>query len=217
MTHHMEDQSTFLSVDSEYRTDLRERGSRFVAYLFPVWEDGMFESRLSKLRKEYYDATHHCSAMIRYASPPVEQAHDDGEPSGTAGLPILNAMKSARLVNAGLIVLRYFGGTKLGKAGLIEAYGDAARECIQSAKLRRVEAAATVTVRSSYDNIKTVDLVLSKIDTLRLSSEYLESIAITLRVKAEDIPRFREAFDQIEYTGIRYELGEPGLVFAHSD
>lgn len=213
----MDELPTYYSVDAERRIDLREKGSRFVAYLFPVWEDGVFERRLSDVRKEFYDATHHCSAVVRYAAPLVEHAHDDGEPSGTAGLPILNAMRSARLVNAGLIVIRYFGGTKLGKSGLIETYGEAARQCIQASKLLKVEAAATIRVRSSYENMKTVDLLLSRMDVDRLSSEYLESVAITIRIKADDIARFRNNFDQVEYTGIRYELEEAGLVFARTD
>ncbi len=213
----MDELPFYYSIDAECRVDLREKGSRFVAYLFPVWEDGVFEHRLSDLRKEFYDATHHCSAVIRYATPLAEHAHDDGEPSGTAGLPILNAMRSARLVNAGLIVIRYFGGTKLGKSGLIETYGEAARQCIQSSNLRKVEAAATLRVRSSYENMKTVDLLLSRMAVDRLSSEYLESVAITIRIKADDIARFRNNFDQVEYTGIKYELEQAGLVFARTD
>ncbi len=213
----MDELQTFFSIDAEHRIDLREKGSRFLAYLFPVWEDGKFERRLSELRKEYYDASHHCSAAIRFATPQVEHAHDDGEPSGTAGLPILNAMRSARLVNAGLIVIRYFGGTKLGKSGLIETYGEAARQCIQSSKLLRVEAAVTAKVKSSYDNMKTVEMLLSRLAVHRLSTEYLESVTATIRIKAEDATRFREIFDQVGYTGITYELDEGGMVFALED
>jgi len=212
----MESTPSYFSIDSECRIDLREKGSRFLAYLFPVWEVGDFDSRLAELRKEHYDATHHCSAIIRYSNPLIEQAHDDGEPSGTAGLPILNAMKSAKIVNAGLVVVRYFGGTKLGKSGLIEAYGESARECIQSAILKPVEEAATVVVKSSYENLKTVDLLLSKVESTRLASQYVERVAITLRVKVEHVARFRDLFEQVAYTGIEYELGEPGLVFAES-
>lgn len=212
----MEYHPSYFSIDSDCRIDLREKGSRFLAYLFPAWEEGDFERRLGELRKEHYDATHHCSAIIRYSIPLIEQAHDDGEPSGTAGLPILNAMKSAKIVNAGLVVVRYFGGTKLGKSGLIEAYGESARLCIQSAVLKPVEEAATVVVKSSYENLKTIDLLLSKVESTRLASQYVENVALTLRIKADSIARFRDLFEQVAYTGIEYELGEPGLVFAES-
>jgi len=212
----MEYHPSYFSIDSDCRIDLREKGSRFHAYLFPVWGEGDFERRLGELRKEHYDATHHCLAIIQYSNPLIEQAHDDGEPSGTAGLPILNAMKSAKIVNAGLVVVRYFGGTKLGKSGLIEAYGESARLCIQSSVLKPVEEAATVVVKSSYENLKTIDLLLSKVESTRLASQYVENVALTLRVKADNIARFRDLFEQVAYTGIEYELGEPGLVFAES-
>lgn len=212
----MENHPTYFSIDTENRLDIREKSSRFLAYLFPFWHHEDFDLRLSALRKEHYDATHHCSAVIRYANPIFEQTHDDGEPSGTAGLPILNAMRSAKIVNAGLIVVRYFGGTKLGKSGLIETYGEAARQCLQSARLKPVEEAATVVVTSSYENMKTIDLLMSKVESTRLSSEYLENVTITLRVKLKHLDRIHDFLEQVSYTGIRYELGKPGLVFAQT-
>jgi uncharacterized YigZ family protein len=212
----MQIQASYFGIDTEYRIDVREKGSRFLAYLFPVWHDGTFDIRLGELRKEHYDATHHCSAVIRYANPLFEQAHDDGEPSGTAGLPILNAMRSAKIVHAGLIVVRYFGGTKLGKSGLIETYGEAARQCIHSAELKPVEEAATIVITSSYDQMKTIDLILAKVDSTRLSSEYLEQVTLSIRVKAEHVNRICDFLDQVAYTGIRYELGKLSLVFAQT-
>lgn len=213
----MEVHAKYFSVDHEHRLDLREKGSKFMAYLFPVWTSDAFDRRLGELRREFYDATHHCSAIIRYGNPLIEQTHDDGEPSGTAGLPILNAMRSANLVNVGLIVIRYFGGTKLGKSGLIETYGESARQCISSASLIPVEEASTIVVTSSYDNLKTVDLVLSKVVHLRLKSDYLERVILTLRVRSEHLDHIVDLLDQVTYTGIRYERGEPGLVFADQD
>lgn len=212
-----ESRAQLFSVESEFRHDLRERGSKFMSYLFPVWDDNAFERRLGELRREFYDATHHCSAIIKYGNPLMEQTHDDGEPPGTAGLPILNSIRSSNLVNVGLVVVRYFGGTKLGKSGLIDAYGAAARQCIESATLVPVEEAATVIVTSSYDNIKTVDLLLSKVDHQRLSSDYLEKVTLTLRVKAEKLQHIVDLLDQVTYTGIRYERGEPNLVFVDVD
>jgi putative IMPACT (imprinted ancient) family translation regulator len=124
---------------------------------------------------------------------------------------------SAKIGNVGLVVVRCFGGTKLGKSGLIEMYGESARQCIEAAAIKPVEEAVTVVVKSSYDNLKTVDLLLSKVDSTRLASEYLEHVAITLRIQSKSIDRFRASLDQVAYTGIEYELGEPGLVFAESD
>jgi uncharacterized YigZ family protein len=201
------------SVRTEYRVDLREKGSRFLGMLFPVWEDSDFEQHLSQLRKTYYDATHHCSALIRYGTPCIEQAHDDGEPSGTAGLPILYALKSARLVNVGLVVIRYFGGTKLGKPGLIAAYGDTARRCIEVAECLEVQVAETYLIRTRYDQWKTLDTLLSRLRIQRVGAEYEHTITQTVRVDTEQSGILREHLEKLRYTGLEYELLSGGLVF----
>lgn len=201
------------SIRSEYRVDAREKGSRFLGILFPVWEDSDFEERLSQLRKTYYDATHHCSALIRYGTPSIEQAHDDGEPSGTAGLPILYALKSAHLVNVGLVVVRYFGGTKLGKPGLIAAYGDTARMCIETAACVEVQVAETYRIRTRYDQWKTLDTLLSRLRIPRIGAEYEHTITQTVRVDTEQAVVLREHLEKLRYTGLEYELLSGGLVF----
>ncbi len=201
-----------LSVSQTYKTDLREKGSKFLGILFPVWEDGAFETALAEQRREHYDATHHCSACIRFARPNREEAHDDGEPAGTAGLPILNAMRSAQLVNAGLIVIRYFGGTKLGKAGLIEAYGATASECVATARLKPVRAATRLRIQARYDQIKTLEWIFSKSPVERLKSEFLDRVSLTVQTGDDDLAMLQGQLDQVAYTGISYEVLGSGLV-----
>jgi len=112
-------------------TTFKEQQSKFISFLHPYNEVSSFKSWISKCRKEYHDASHVCWAYrINLATQLEENASDAGEPSGTAGLPILNEMKKSNLVNCGLIVIRYFGGTKLGKRGLMDAYGKSARDVI---------------------------------------------------------------------------------------
>jgi uncharacterized YigZ family protein len=201
------------SIRAEYQVDSREKGSRFIGIMFPVWEEDDFEERLSALRKTYYDATHLCSAVIRYGNPNLEQAHDDGEPSGTAGLPILYALKSAGLVNVGLIVIRYFGGTKLGKPGLIAAYGDTARMCIASAECIEVQVAETYQIRTRYDQWKTLDTLLSRLRIQRVAATYEHTITQTVRVDTDQSKLLREQLEKLRYTGLEYELLSGGLVF----
>lgn len=181
--------------------------------LFPVWEDGTFEQTLAGYRKTYYDATHHCSALIRFGKPNLEQGHDDGEPAGTAGLPILNAMRSAQLVNCGIIVIRYFGGTKLGKSGLIETYGETARACIEAAQPVPVLAATQISISARYDQIKTVELIFSRTEVQRLKTDYLDRVTITIQVRDEIVASIIEQLDLVTYTGISYEILGSGLVF----
>jgi uncharacterized YigZ family protein len=203
-----------LSVKSAFRADVREKGSRFLSFLFPVWEDGVFEDRLSQCRKEFYDASHHCSAVIRFGKPPQEHAHDDGEPAGTAGLPILNAMRSAHLVNAGIIVIRYFGGTKLGKTGLIETYERAAESVIELAKLYPVRSVSTLRVMSSYDNIKVVEMIIQRTGAERLASSYQEQVELMLRIDSDQYDQLMHQLDEVAYVGIQYERMDSGLVLA---
>jgi len=201
-----------ISIKTEFREDIRERGSRFLSYLFPVWDDGVFEARLSHLRKEFYDATHHCSALIRFGNPNQEHAHDDGEPAGTAGLPILNAMRSAQLVNAGIVVIRYFGGTKLGKSGLIETYGWAAESVINMAQTYPVRSATTLRVLTHYDKLKTLEMIIQRTGAERLSSNYLQDVEIILRIDEEQTGYLEQQLDEVAYIGIQYERLGTGLM-----
>ena len=110
----------------------KEQQSKFISIIFPYDDVSEFKSWLSELRKKYHDASHVCWAYRIYTGNQLEEnSSDAGEPSGTAGLPILNAMKQKGLVNCGLSVIRYYGGTKLGKRGLIDTYGNSARELIE--------------------------------------------------------------------------------------
>lgn len=115
----------------------KEKSSKFISLLFPVSTIEEAEEIRKKIAKEYYDATHHCFALrIGLGKELIEKYSDAGEPSHTAGEPILNALKQSQVSNALCIVVRYFGGTKLGTGGLIRAYHKSASSSIESAKMK---------------------------------------------------------------------------------
>jgi uncharacterized YigZ family protein len=115
----------------------KEKSSKFISLLFPVSTLEEAEEIRKKISKEYHDATHHCFALrIGIGKEMVEKFSDAGEPSHTAGEPILNALKQSGVSNALCIVVRYFGGTKLGTGGLIRAYNKSALSSIESAKMK---------------------------------------------------------------------------------
>jgi len=111
----------------------KEKQSEFIGHIFAISNTSQFRSDLKDLKKEYYNARHFCWGYRILDTHEIEEnASDAGEPNGSAGLPILNQLKQYELVNVGLVVIRYFGGTKLGKRGLIESYGQSASDTIQS-------------------------------------------------------------------------------------
>jgi uncharacterized YigZ family protein len=111
----------------------RDRGSKFKAFAFPVYTLDEIKKTLAELRKEYHDARHHCYAYRLGAAKEIFRANDDGEPSGSAGNPILGQIRANDLSNILIVVVRYFGGTLLGVGGLINAYRTAAANAIQNA------------------------------------------------------------------------------------
>ena len=138
---------SFLTVEAPAEVASRERSSKFLAYIYPVTDEEQIRDRLDALHKRYFDATHHCYAWRLGPQGERWRANDDGEPSGTAGKPILGQLLSAGITDCLVVVVRYFGGTKLGVPGLIAAYREAAAEAI---------AAATV-VERTVDRRITVD------------------------------------------------------------
>ena len=113
----------------------RDRGSRFIAFAYPVSDQESIKPILENLRKEYHDARHHCYAYMIGHQRLVWRTNDDGEPSGTAGKPILGQINSFGLTNILIVVIRYFGGTLLGVPGLINAYRTASAEAIKKAEI----------------------------------------------------------------------------------
>ena len=135
----MEVRDTYLSIASESRGTYREKASRFIAVAMPAATEEEIREKLDSLRKEYYDANHHCYAYRLGQSGDVYRLNDDGEPSGSAGRPIHGQIVSKGLSDVLVVVIRYFGGTKLGVPGLINAYRTAAAEALENAqKIQKV-------------------------------------------------------------------------------
>lgn len=124
---------TYKTVEGESKGLFKDRGSRFIAIVIPVTTQDEIKARLADLRKEYHDARHHCYAWVLGADRQTYRVNDDGEPSGTAGRPILGQINSRELTNILIVVIRYFGGTLLGVSGLINAYRSAAADALDCA------------------------------------------------------------------------------------
>lgn len=157
-------------------SSLRELGSKFLGFLFFCKDEGEFKKELDHLKTKYSDASHYCYGFRVDPTTIIEFSSDDGEPSGTAGLPILNQLKSFDVVNAGIVVLRYFGGTKLGKPGLIAAYGETAKLCLQETSLKEIQQVQLFKIEYPYSLENLIQKLENNYELTEQTSEYLEFI-----------------------------------------
>ena len=148
---------SYRTVAAEAEAACRERSSKFLSWIYPVRSEEEIRERLDALRKKYYDATHHCYAWRLGPRGEAFRANDDGEPSGTAGKPILGQLLSNDITDCLVVVVRYFGGTKLGVPGLIAAYKESAAEAIAAAEI--VERTVDRTVELDFPYVAMNDIM----------------------------------------------------------
>ena len=140
----------YRTIEADAEAIFKEKSSKFLCFAYPVTTEEQIRERLEVLYKKYYDATHHCYAWRLGPRGESFRANDDGEPSSTAGKPILGQLLSHEITDCLIVVVRYFGGTKLGVSGLIEAYKTSAAEVIAAAQVVERTVDDRIEVRFSY-------------------------------------------------------------------
>ncbi|NQV02421.1 MAG: YigZ family protein [Bacteroidia bacterium] len=190
----MESSDTYFSIDSESQGSIREKASKFIAFAFPVVSDEEVKTQLGLLRKEYYNANHHCYAYrIGHPETAIYRINDDGEPSGSAGKPIYGQLLSRNLSDLLLVVIRYFGGTKLGIPGLIQAYKSAASEALDQNMIIKKTITSKLHVTFPALQMNDVMRILKQEAAEILSQEYEEQYTIhfSIRKSKNDLIRTR--------------------------
>ncbi|MGY5353264.1 IMPACT family protein [Wenyingzhuangia sp. IMCC45533] len=153
----MEKISTYKTVEVPVKEILyKDKGSKFIGYLYHVTSEDEVKNYLDVLKKQYYDARHWCYAYRLGFDGAKYRVNDDGEPSNTAGQPIYGQLLSTEVTNVLLVVVRYFGGVKLGVGGLIKAYRTCAQETLSFANIEEKVIKQTFTVQSSYEHVDKV-------------------------------------------------------------
>lgn len=165
------------------RGELREKGSRFLAVVGPATSEADAQERLEALHAEHGDATHHCWAW-RLGRPPRERSADAGEPSGTAGLPILQVLRGAELSDVLAVVVRWYGGTKLGKGGLARAYAGATREALAALPVAHRFPTVSIPLDLTYEQAGAVRRLVHSPDVEIGDEAYGERVHLELRVRA---------------------------------
>ncbi|MCL4105583.1 UNVERIFIED_CONTAM: hypothetical protein GTU68_057458 [Idotea baltica] len=175
----------------------KEKGSKFIAMAWPVTTEEEVEQFLAEARKKYYDSRHVCYAWRLGREGKRFRANDDGEPSHSAGDPILNEMKSQELSDVLVAVVRYFGGTKLGVGGLIRAYGTAAKEALEDGEREEVVLREEVEIRFPYEKTSDVNRVLHPFRIEASTKEYEMDCRFIYRIRLSRVERIKQVLREI--------------------
>ncbi len=168
----------------------KEKGSKFIGFSFAVSSVEEAEERLKELKSRYHDARHACYAYRLNPAQPEIRANDDGEPNNSAGMPIFNQLQSFDLWNSLVVVIRYFGGTKLGVSGLVQAYKEAARLALEDSKISTEYITRRIRIRFPYSLINEVMRLIKDNEVELVSDNMTDTAAYTLAVRENDYQSF---------------------------
>jgi uncharacterized YigZ family protein len=186
---------SFQTVEKSIRREIVERKSRFIATVVPVRSKEEATERLDAIRKEFWDATHNCYAY-RLAPTGLEyRFSDDGEPSGSAGKPILFVLQQRDLANVLVVVTRYFGGTKLGVGGLVRAYTQATVAALDAATVAVSHPTEEVEVFTPYDDVHAVRQLVDRY-AVRFEEEFRDVVRYRLSVRCDQVDEFSELISE---------------------
>ena len=182
----------------------KEKGSKFLAFAEPVATEEEAKTILDKYRKQYHDARHHCFAWAIGPSRDSQRTNDDGEPSGTAGRPIFGQILSFDLTNLIIVVVRYFGGTKLGVGGLITAYKSATKDALDAATITSKTVNDVYEINFGYPETNEVMKIIKEINLEVLESHYTEKCRLIVAVRKKNTNLASENLGAISNVTIKY-------------
>ena len=188
---------------AETRVETQAGNSRFIATIGPAFSVDEARTFIQRVKAEFGDATHNVPAyVIGHRRSTLAHCHDDGEPSGTAGRPMLAVLQGSGLGDVVVVVTRYFGGTKLGTGGLVRAYGDAVRAALDA--LPRAEKAATTTVMVEvpYPLLERVRQLVDNQAGMIMEEQFAAAITLTARLRSENYPDFADALRELSHGAV---------------
>ena len=192
----MEDTYKTIAVATEGL--FKDKGSKFIAYAFPVISEDQIKEIIQTIKKEHYSARHHCYAWRLGHEKLAFRANDDGEPSSTAGKPILGQIQSFDLTNILIVVVRYFGGTLLGVSGLINAYRNAALDAINQAEIIEKLVEKNLLIEFDYGVMNDVMKLFKDEKLPQIEPEFDLRCQIKTQIRLSEVPRILDAITKIE-------------------
>jgi uncharacterized YigZ family protein len=182
------------------RVETKVLNSRFIATAAPAFSVEEARETIGRVREEFADASHNVPAyVIGHGAAVTAHCHDDGEPSGTAGRPVLAVVQGSGLGDIVVVVTRYFGGTKLGTGGLVRAYGDAARAVLAALPLAEKVATHTVMADVPYPLLEQARLLVAAHRGLILDESFAAAISLTVRFTADTVAGFQDALRELSH------------------
>lgn len=202
-------------IYEEGKAELIEKKSRFLAEVYPISSEEDVTRRLEEINKKYWDARHHCFAYVIGERNEIQRCSDDGEPSGTAGKPILDVLMGNQIHNAMIVVTRYFGGTLLGTGGLVRAYSNSASAGLKASTIITKHKGMVLHLETDYSLVGKIQYLIGSHQLSILSSEYEAQVTMKVLVPVEKIEKIEKELMEVTSGQIKLEQQEE-LYFGHS-
>lgn len=201
-----EDRITYKIVCEGGQAEIVEKKSRFIATVRPVESEEEANCFIEEMKKKYWDARHNCSAFVIGSKAELTRCSDDGEPSGTAGRPMLEVLLGEEVRNVAVVVTRYFGGTLLGTGGLVRAYSKAVKEGLAECIVGTMRYGARISITTDYNDVGKVQYLLGKQKVNIEDSVYTDVVKIVAVLPMEEVECLRKEIT--EATGARARIDE---------
>ncbi len=190
----------FKTIDKNVSSEIIEKKSKFIANIYYIESIEEAEEKIKEIKKKYFDARHNCYAFSIYTKEGiVNRFSDDGEPSGTAGSPILNIINSKELTNILVIVTRYFGGILLGTGGLVRAYTGATQEALKQISEIKKDIGLETKIEVSYSDFEKFKYYLKQKEIKLIDSEYSENIVSTIEITNEKLNQIEDNINELNF------------------
>ncbi len=194
----MSSDDEFFTIKSKVTAEIKIKGSRFIGTATPVHSSKQAEKFIRQMNKVYYDATHNCFAFsVLEDNQCINKFNDAGEPAGTAGPPIMAVINGRNLTNLAVVITRYFGGTKLGKGGLIRAYSECTKAVLGNGTIIKKTIYSQMSLTFPYDLTGNIMHLLSQMNGKTVSSDYYDYTKLTIKLPRSMVNSFKEKVTEI--------------------
>lgn len=200
--------NSYNTIEGIASGEIVEKKSRFIATVMHVESEEEANARIEELKKKYWDARHNCYAFILGKGSETMRFSDDGEPSGTAGKPILEVLKGRELTNTLVVVTRYFGGVLLGTGGLVRAYTDSTIEGLSNADLRTMQLMQCVGIDIDYNTIGKLKYMLASNEINILNEAYTDAVRVNIALPVNEVQRYLDSITDVTNGKAAFEMLE---------